>query len=253
MHHVVAQSAVHGEKVDNEAIEERDRILLEYIPQVRYIAGRIAIRLPQHVDIADLESVGIIGLFDAIEKFDSSKGIKFKTYAQIRIKGAILDELRARDWMPRSLRQKSNQLEAATAEVSKKLGREARDEEIASNLGVALEGFYSLLNEVKSTSVISVEDLGLGSSSNDMCLNILVDKKLETQSEKLLIKEIREKLADAINSLSEQERLVISLYYYEEMTLKEIGAVLEVTESRVCQVHTKAVIRLKNKLKDTLS
>lgn len=216
---------------------------------VKHIAGRMALRLPKHVDLAELESAGIIGLLDALDKFDPEKGIKFRTYAEFRIKGAILDELRSRDWMPRSLRQQSRKLDTAFAETSNELGRNATEEEVAKHMGLEMEEFHSMVNDVHSVSVISVEDLGVDSSSSAaFAANILVDENTAEQIEYLIDNEVRTNLAKAIDSLPEKERLVLALYYYEELTLKEIGAVLEVSESRVCQIHSQAISRLKGRV-----
>lgn len=216
---------------------------------VRFIAGRIAIRVPKHIDISDLESAGVLGLIDAIGKFDPSRGIKFKTYAEIRIRGAILDELRGRDWLPRSLREKSSEVEAAYARVENRVARNATDEEVANEMGVDLEEFHSMIGKISSAAIISAGSFGFDDEDRNMAFNLLADDSGDC-SHLLSESEERERLAAAIDSLPERERQVISLYYFEELTLREIGEVLGVSESRVCQIHTKTICRLKGKMKN---
>ena len=221
---------------------------MEHAPLVRYVAGRIAIRLPKHIDVADLESAGLIGLIDAVDKFDSSRKVKLKTYAEFRIRGAILDELRSRDWLPRSLRDKCSLLESAYVEMEGKFGRAVKDEEVAAYMEVSLDEFYSIVNDARGSAVINMGDMGLDNAGGEMAHNLLLDRSIPDFSTVIFEKEGRARLIKAVDSLPEKERLVIALYYYEELTLKEIGAVLGVTESRVSQIHTKAVCRLKTRL-----
>ena len=232
--------------------EERKRLIEENAPMVRYIAGRIAIRIPKHVDVFDLESAGLIGLIDAIDRFDPSRGIKLQTYAEFRVRGAILDELRARDWLPRSVRDKYSNLKATYSHLEGKLGRSATDEEVAGYMGINLEEFHSILNDVNSGAVINLGDVGLNDEDAGRAHNLFVDNSIPDVSHSASENEIRELLARAIDSLPEKERLVIALYYYEELTLKEIGEVLGVSESRVCQINTKAVSRLKGRMSASL-
>lgn len=227
---------------------ERDRIIEEHTHMIRYITGRFAIRLPRHIDIEDLESAGAIGLIDAVDKFDASKGIKLKTYAEIRIRGAILDELRSRDYLPRSVREKCTHLKVAYAEMENKLGRSATDEEIADYLNINMDDFYRLLREINTGASISLSDLGFDDESS-RSEEIFVDHSTPDFTEILYDKEKKERLAKAIGLLPEKERLVISLYYYDELTLKEIGEVVGLTESRVCQIHSKAMFRLKGRIR----
>ncbi len=228
----------------------RAKVINEFSPLIKYIASRIAIRLPPHIDLNDLINAGVIGLIDAIEKFDESKQIKFKTYAEFRIRGAILDELRSMDWVPRSVRQKARKVEDAYARLEYSLGRPASDEEVAFEMKVDIDTFHKLLSETASVSLLSLDDLGEDDadlSKRNLLEYILQDEK-EWPSHKIRYAEVREIVAKGIQSLPEKERMVISLYYYDELTMKEIGHVLKFTESRVSQIHTKAVLRLRSKM-----
>lgn len=230
--------------------EERNEYIEKYSPLIRYVAERLVSRLPSHISIDDLISSGILGLIDAIDKFDSNRNIMFKTYAEFRIKGAMLDELRSLDWVPRSIRKKSTQLEKTYQALEAELGRQATDEEVARALGVSMDGFHKLLDEVKGVSMVDIEafkNTSQGQSRNDL-FEILADETSENALDALGLTEVRNVVAEAIENLSEKEKYVISLYYYEELTMKEIGAVLGYTESRISQLHTKALMRLKSRL-----
>jgi RNA polymerase sigma factor for flagellar operon FliA len=231
--------------------EEKDRLILEYAPVIKYIAQRIAIRLPPHVSVDDLINAGVIGLIDAIEKYDASRDNTFKTYAEFRIRGAMLDELRGLDWVPRSVRQKEHALDRAYEELERRLGRSATDEEVAALLGIALEDFYTWLGQVKGVSLLSLETLGMRSADGEAInlLEILPSDDTHGPAQLLLANRLKAIIARAIEDLPYQEKVVISLYYYEELTMKEIGKVLEITESRVSQIHTKAIFHLRTKLK----
>lgn len=228
----------------------RAKVINEFSPLIKYIASRIAIRLPPHIDLNDLINAGVIGLIDAIEKFDASKQIKFKTYAEFRIRGAILDELRSMDWVPRSVRQKARKVEDAYARLEYALGRPAKDEEVANEMKIDIGSFHKLLSETASVSLLSLDDLGEDDSdvSKKNLLEFILQDEKEWPSHKLRYAEVREIVAKGILSLPEKERMVISLYYYDELTMKEIGHVLKFTESRVSQIHTKAVLRLRSKM-----
>jgi len=231
--------------------ENREEVIIRYSPMIKYVANRIAMRLPPHIEVDDLISVGVLGLMDAISKYDSSRGAKFKTYAEFRVRGAILDELRAMDWVPRSIRQKASSVDKVVQSLQVKLSRSPEDEEVAKEMGVSLEQFHATLNETKSIPVFSLDDLGIAKDSGEQqslldCLAGKADADPQTQIRLIELKEI---IAKAIDTLPEKERLMVSLYYYEELTMKEIGAVLEITESRVSQIHSKAVYRLRTKLK----
>ena len=231
--------------------ENREEVIIRYSPMIKYVANRIAMRLPPHIEVDDLISVGVLGLMDAISKYDSSRGAKFKTYAEFRVRGAILDELRAMDWVPRSIRQKASSVDKVVQSLQVKLSRSPEDEEVAKEMGISLEQFHTTLNETKSIPVFSLDDLGIAKDSGEQqslldCLAGKADADPQTQIRLIELKEI---IAKAIDTLPEKERLMVSLYYYEELTMKEIGAVLEITESRVSQIHSKAVYRLRTKLK----
>ncbi|HOJ14162.1 MAG TPA: FliA/WhiG family RNA polymerase sigma factor [Deltaproteobacteria bacterium] len=250
------QDIVYSELTEDQKLNPkvRSRIINEFAPLIKYIASRIAIRLPPHIDLNDLINAGVIGLIDAIEKFDSSKQIKFKTYAEFRIRGAILDELRSMDWVPRSVRQKARKVEDAIAKLEYELGRPATDEEIAREMNVDMETFHKLLSETASVSLLSLDDLGEDETdlSKRNILEFIIQDERDWPSHRLRTAEISTLVAKAIQSLPEKERMVISLYYYDELTMKEIGHVLKFTESRVSQIHTKAVLRLRSKMQKIL-
>lgn len=228
-----------------EAPATKEEIILRHLDLVKYIALRLTPRLPADISVDDLFNSGIIGLMDAIDKFDPSQEIQFKTYAKIRIKGAMLDELRAMDWVPRSLRQKSNNLQTTLSTLERKLGRQPTDEEVAADLEISLDEYFRLLDEVKSVSVLPIEILeALQESQGDNQLGACSENPVQS----IFHAEVQAKLAEAIRSLSKNEQLVLSLYYYEELTMKEIGLILGYTESRISQIHTKAVLRLRARL-----
>jgi RNA polymerase sigma factor for flagellar operon FliA len=232
----------------------RGKIINEFAPLIKYIASRIAIRLPPHIDLNDLINAGVIGLIDAIEKFDAGKQIKFKTYAEFRIRGAILDELRSMDWVPRSVRQKARKVEDAYARLEYSLGRPASDDEVAKEMNVDMDTFHRLLSDTASVSLLSLDDLGEDDSdlSKRNLLEFIIQDDKDWPSHKIRYAEVSTMVAKAIQSLPEKERMVISLYYYDELTMKEIGHVLKFTESRVSQIHTKAILRLRSKMQKIL-
>lgn len=233
----------------------REQIVIEHTPLIRYIVNRIAVRLPSHIDLDDLHNTGVIGLMDAIEKYDPEKNCKFKTYAEFRIKGAILDQLRSLDWVPRSVRQKSRKLERAYGEVEQRLGRSANEEEVADSLGLQIDKFHELLNQVRGISLVNLEEIRGGGQDGERTgsyADIVEDVNAENPFASLKLQEMKQVVADTIATLPEKERLVISLYYYEDLNMKEIGNILGITESRVCQIHTKSVLRLRAKLKGIL-
>jgi RNA polymerase sigma factor for flagellar operon FliA len=233
----------------------KEQIVLEHTPLIRYIVNRIAVRLPSHIDLDDLHNTGVIGLMDAIDKYDPDKNCKFKTYAEFRIKGAILDQLRSMDWVPRSVRQKSRRLERAYGEVEQRLGRTANEDEVADSLGIQIDKFYELLNQVRGISLVNLEEIRGTNSDGDRTgtfSDIVEDVNSENPFASLKLAESKQVIADTIGTLPEKERLVISLYYYEDLNMKEIGSILGITESRVCQIHTKSVLRLRAKLKGML-
>jgi RNA polymerase sigma factor for flagellar operon FliA len=230
----------------------RERLVVEYAPLIKYIAQKIAARLPANIELDDLMSSGVIGLMDAIEKYDASRDNKFKTYAEFRIRGAILDELRAQDWVPRSVREKAKILERCYAKIEQTKGRQATDEEICSELGINQEEFHDMLNQVRSVSLLSYDDLSSFSKADKRSLHGYSDAgpKAPTPFSEVNVASVKKIIAEAIGDLPEKQRLVLSLYYYEDLNLKEIGRVLDVTESRVSQLHTQAILRLKGKLRN---
>jgi len=226
----------------------RDELILKYAPYVKYIAGRIAMGLPPNVDVEDLYGYGIFGLIDAIDKFEPQRKIQFKTYAQTRVRGAILDELRKLDWTPRSVRQKARQLEKAFVQLENSLGRAATDDEVSKHMGITLEELYEWYKDTRGSFLLSLDDL-LYSEDDGVTLGDSVPtSERDNPQAKIEQKELKVLLVKAINALAEREKLVLTLYYYEEMTLKEIGAILGVSDSRVSQLHTKAILKLRAKL-----
>lgn len=232
----------------------REALILQYAPFIKYIAHRLAMRLPSHISLGDLIDAGVIGLIDALNKFNPNKNVEFKTYAEFRIRGAMIDELRSLDWVPRSLRQKASQIERIIIQLEKKRGRPAEDEEIAHELGLSLDQYYEVINKIKGVSFLDVEMVRqkVGPLPDEEILELLLEKKENDPFHLLSVKELKSILSNAIGALPPKEKLVISLYYYEEMTLKEIGEVMGLTESRVCQLHTKAILRLRGRLKQFL-
>jgi RNA polymerase sigma factor for flagellar operon FliA len=230
--------------------ELKERIVIEHTSLISYIVSRIAVRLPSHVDLEDLHNTGVIGLMDAVDKYDPTKDCKFKTYAEFRIRGAILDQLRSLDWVPRSVRQKSRQLEQATNAVEQRLGRPATEDEVAGTLGVDMDDFHTLVNQTRGVSMVNLDDLrGQSDSDQPLPSGNLEDVNAEDPFAQLKQRELTQALANGISGLPEKERLVISLYYYEDLNLKEIGQILGITESRVCQIHSKAVSRLRSRMR----
>ncbi len=228
----------------------RDRLILTYAPLVKFVAGRLGAGLPQHVDEQDLASYGLLGLIGAIERFDPEREIKFETYAIARIKGAIIDELRSLDWVPRSVRTRAREIERAIAELERSLMRAPTDEEIAAKLGCSTEDLEDSLAEISRSSMAALDELWTPSGGGDAVslIDTIEDTTGPDPEFSLEQTEMREALGEAIARLPEREKLVVTLYYYEELTLREIGEVLGVTESRVSQLHTKAVLRLKARL-----
>ncbi|MBU3936333.1 MAG: FliA/WhiG family RNA polymerase sigma factor [Proteobacteria bacterium] len=234
--------------------EKRNELILTYTPLIKYIAARLAARLPAQVSLDDLISCGTIGLIDAINKFDVSKNVQFKTYAEFRVKGAMLDELRALDWVPRSVRRKTTDLERAYADIEKQVGRPATDEEVAKTMGLALDDFYKLLDETKSVTFMDIEFLRQKTTeANDPTLSETFAMDDRDPFTAINLSQIREIIAKAISDLPDKEKLTVSLYYQEELTMKEIGEVLGYTESRISQMHSKAMFRLRAKLKKSLA
>jgi RNA polymerase sigma factor FliA len=242
---IVALWQAFGERPTQEL---RDRLVLHYAPLVKYVAGRVGTGLPSHVEISDLIQSGIFGLVDAIEKFEPQRGLKFETYAMQRIRGAILDDLRAQDWVPRSVRSRARDVERALERLEAKLQRTATDAELAEELELSIEELRELFAQLQMTSVVALDDLiGAGHAQASLA-ETLPDDRAEDPVAALVDRDSRRQLAEAVERLSERDRVVVTLYYFENLTLAEIGKVLGVTESRVCQLHTRAVLRLRTKL-----
>ncbi len=223
-------------------LDQRNTLVENHLSQIRFIAERIAVRLPFRVEIHELINVGVLGLLDAVDKYDPSRGVQFKTYAELRVKGAILDSLREQDWAPRSLRRKGREVQSAYAQIEKKQGRPATEEEVSQALNIPLIEFQGLLNELHCLSFADLD------SENDG-----LKRQISNTLNKLPLllyeqKELRQKLTDAIDRLPDRERQVVALYYVEELTMKEIGLVLDITESRVSQLHTQAILKLRSVL-----
>lgn len=228
----------------------RDKFIRQYMPLVKYVAGKVAVGLPASVEFDDLVGYGQFGLLDAINKYDTAKKVKFKTYAVTRIRGAIFDELRQIDWVPRSVRQKSREIEDAIVSLESKLGRSASDSEIAKSLNLTEEEYHKTVMKVSGTSVLSLNDVWYTGDDND---NMSIGNNIESPSSLnpdviAEREEVKKVVAQAINELPEKEKMVIVLYYHEDLTFKEIGEVLQVSESRISQLHTKANLRLRAKL-----
>ncbi len=233
--------------------DAREQLIIKYSPLVRYVAGRVGVGLPPNVEQADLVSYGIFGLIDAIEKFDLERAIKFETYALSRIRGAIIDELRSMDWIPRSVRSKAREVERTYAELEHELHRTPTEPEVASRMGIPLRDLHHIFSQVSYVNVMALDELmgggGGGEKGDGMSLgDTLKDHKAVDPVMAFEGEETKYLLARAIEQLPEREKIVVTLYYYEGLTLAEIGKVLGVTESRICQMHTKAVLQLRNKL-----
>lgn len=240
-------------KADGTDQRAREQLVVAYAPLVKYVAGRVLSGLPQHVEEADLISYGLIGLINAIERFEPERENKFETYAITRIRGAILDELRALDWVPRSVRRRAREIERAHAKLEHKLQRTPSDEEIASELGITTSEFQESLVRISNSTMVALDELWTtpdATGDKVSLLDTLHDPNAPDPEQLLDASELRDRLAEAIAALPKRERLVIGLYYYENLTLREIGEVLGVTESRVSQLHTKATLRLRSRLQD---
>jgi len=229
----------------------RDRLILTYAPLVKFVAGRLGSGLPAHVDEGDLVSYGLLGLIGAIERYDPDRDVKFETYAISRIKGSIIDELRAMDWVPRSVRARARDIERAIAQLEAGLHRAPTDEEIAKKLGITEDELGDSLTDISRSSIAALDELwtiATGTGDQIALIDTIEDTHGPEPQSALAKNELREVLGEAIARLPEREKLVVTLYYYEELTLREIGEVLGVTESRVSQLHTKAILRLKARL-----
>lgn len=227
----------------------RDHLITHYLPLVKLVSGRLLSNLPKHVRMDDMYSTGVMGLIKAVERFDPSRKAKFETYAQLVVKGAIIDEMRSLDWVPRSVHQKANEIEGATHSLQQKLGRDPSDEEVAKELGVSIEKYDELILRVRPAILLSLDKAGEEDASGVHLSERIADEKVKTSYEVAERREFGELLEEAIHALPEQEKTVLVLYYYENLMLREIGKIMGVTESRISQIHTKALIRLKTRLR----
>jgi RNA polymerase sigma factor for flagellar operon FliA len=233
----------------------RERLVIAYSPLVKYVAGRMSSGLPGHVEESDLISYGLGGLISAIERFDLSREIKFETYAITRIRGAIIDELRNLDWVPRSVRARAREIEKINQKLEARFQRAPTDDEMATELGVTIDEFQETLLQISNSTIVALDELwNVQDATGDQVslLDTLPDREAPDPQQLVDQSELRDRIADAIALLPEREKLVVALYYYENLTLREIGEVLGVTESRVSQLHTKAVLRLRSKLQGEL-
>jgi len=238
---------------DQGTADARERLILHYAPLVKFVAGRVAAGLPQNIEHSDLVSYGIFGLIDAIDKFDPGRGFKFETYAISRIKGAIIDELRSIDWVPRSVRAKARAIERAYSKLENELKRTPEDKEVASELGFTEPELNHVLSQVSFVGLVALDELlaaGGSDRGGSSTVGDTIADRAHDPVEAFEVDEMKHLLADAINRMPDRERLVLTLYYYEGLTLAEIGGVLGVTESRVCQIHTKAILQLRGRLQD---
>ena len=235
-------------------LADKQALIVEYTPLIRLIAQKIAMKLPPNVDLDDLISSGVIGLMDAIEKYDPSRDNQFKTYAEFRIRGAILDELRAQDWVPRSVREKSKVLEKAHRRLEQRHGRRVTVKEMAKELKISISELHELMTRVMTASTIGIDDdvRQFPFQDRKSILGMLEEMRSNNPHFQANLKEVKQVIQNALKELPENERLVLSLYYYEDLNLKEIGAVLDVTESRVSQVHSQAIAKLQEKLRKVL-
>jgi RNA polymerase sigma factor for flagellar operon FliA len=225
----------------------KEQLIIEYADLVKYVAGRLSIYFGSNVEYDDLVGYGVFGLIDAIDKFDLSKKVKFETYASLRIRGAIIDSIREQDWAPRSLRKKGKELERAYSELENQLGHSATDQEIADKLGLTIDELNKLLQEVNISQMISLEDY-LEQNHETGFDPFSMQRETNLPEQRMEVVELKEILADSIEKLPEKERTVVTLYYYEELTLKEISLIMKVSESRISQLHTKAIMRMRGKL-----
>ncbi len=239
------------QEAQRSSAQSRDELIVSHLPLVKFLVGRIASQLPPHLDQEDLMSAAVIGLITAAERFDPSRGVQFKTFAEQRIRGTILDELRSQDWLTRSLRDKFKKLEREFVMLEHRLGRNPTSEEVATSLEISVEEYHHMLEEIHLLSFVSLDESWEDEDGSPFgLLDILEDKGVENPQSQLMARQMLDVLTEAIEGLPEKERLVITLYYYEELNLKEIGAVLELSESRISQLHSQAIVRLRAKMKN---
>jgi len=238
----------YGVGVSNITPATQERLIAEFAPKIRIMANRLASRLPPHLDVDDIINVGMIGLMDAMTKYNPDRETMFKTYAEFRIRGAMLDEIRAMDWVPRSIREKAAKLRGVYQKLEQEHSRPATEEEVAKSLEVDLKTLHKMLQQVSHTAILSLDDLGGGSDREVNILECIAQDTTPDPLKRLIKQDTWDLLGEAIDQLPKKERLVVTLYYYEELTMREIGLVLGITESRVSQLHSQAVLRIKGKI-----
>ena len=244
---VTFDSSLWDEYAANPTPALREKLIIEYSPLVKIVAGKMSMYLGNNVEYDDLVSYGIFGLIDAIDKFDVHKDVKFETYASLRIKGAILDHIRKMDWIPRTIRQRQRALDTATKEIWQRTGRQPTDEELAEELGMTEDEYYSFISALKITNLVSLNEF-MEAGGNEPAMDTKKNSYFEQPEEKVSREELSAKLNDALGVLTDREKKVILLYYYEDLTLKEISEVMDVSESRVSQLHTKALKKMRKVL-----
>lgn len=239
------------QEAQRSSVNSRDELIVSHLPLVKFLVGRIASQLPPHLDQDDLMSAAVIGLITAAERFDPSRGVQFKTFAEQRIRGTIIDELRSQDWLTRSLRDKFKKLEREFVMLEHRLGRNPTSEEVAKSLEISVDDYHQMLEEIHLLSFVSLDESWEDEDGSPFgLLDILEDKGIENPQSQLMARQMLDLLTEAIEGLPEKERLVVTLYYYEELNLKEIGAVLDLSESRISQLHSQAIVRLRAKMKN---
>jgi RNA polymerase sigma factor for flagellar operon FliA len=239
------------QEAQRSAAQSRDELIVSHLPLVKFLVGRIASQLPPHLDQEDLMSAAVIGLITAAERFDPTRGVQFKTFAEQRIRGTIIDELRSQDWLTRSLRDKFKKLEKEFVLLEHQLGRNPTSEEVAAALKMSVDEYFQMLEEIHLLSFVSLDESWEDDDGSPFgLLDILADTSIENPQSQLMARQMLDSLTESIEALPEKERLVITLYYYEELNLKEIGAVLELSESRISQLHSQAIVRLRAKMKN---
>ena len=243
-----AQTRDYGVGVAHITTEVQERLIAEFAPKIRIMANRLSSRLPAHLDVDDIINVGVIGLMDAMTKYDPERETMFKTYAEFRIRGAMLDEIRAMDWVPRSIREKASKLRGVYQSIEQREGRPATEEEVAGELEIDLPTLHKMLQQVSHTAVLSLDDLGVDSDREVNILECIAQESTPDPLQDLLQQDTWDLLGEAIDRLPHKERMVVTLYYYEELTMREIGSVLGITESRVSQLHSQAILRVKGKI-----
>ncbi|CAG0930520.1 FliA/WhiG family RNA polymerase sigma factor [Geobacter sp.] len=239
------------QEAQRSSAQSRDELIVTHLPLVKFLVGRIASQLPPHLDQEDLMSAAVIGLITAAERFDPSRGVQFKTFAEQRIRGTIIDELRSQDWLTRSLRDKFKKLEREFVKLEHRFGRNPTSEEVAKSLEISVDEYHQMLEEIHLLSFVSLDESWEDEDGSPFgLLDILEDKGIENPQSQLMARQMLDSLTEAIEGLPEKERLVITFYYYEELNLKEIGAVLDLSESRISQLHSQAIVRLRAKMKN---